>query len=242
MVTSSLRTRAVVPKARNFAAKKAEPSSDVDIRAQIREAARDLFIRHGLAKMTLAMVANELGISRPAVHYYYRTKGSLAEAVLEEYARVSVEQSQENWLDPETTLAAKYQKSLELARERYRRYNPAGKGDRPWSLFARFYQELDLMSPTMIARMKSVAREQQSYYTAGVNIAKARGELASDAPSTDLALQIVALQHQAGWLTWASGSFAAVESTYSTSLTSIARSWGKAVDTSRASAAVRKQA
>ncbi|MDP3134986.1 MAG: helix-turn-helix domain-containing protein [Burkholderiaceae bacterium] len=196
------------------------------IRGQIKKAAEALFIQHGLIKMTLAMVAEQLDMSRPTVHYYYRTKSSLAEAVLEDYAKVSVQASQQNWLDPEASLDAKFEKSLQGARLRYQRYNPGGRGDRPWSLFARFYQELDLMTPAMGALIKSVAREQEAYYAAAINIAKARKELLPSAPSAGLSIQIVSMLHQVGWLTWAHGDFDAVQTAYETTLAGIKRAWG----------------
>ncbi|WP_038211014.1 TetR/AcrR family transcriptional regulator [Xenophilus azovorans] len=215
----------------SLTARRPDPEERPDaarIREEIKRVAQDLFIRHGLIKMTLGMVAEELGMSRPSIHYYYRTKARLAEAVLEDYARISIARSQENWLDPETTLAQKFKRSLDASRERYRFYNARGKGDRPWSLFARFYQELDLLTPVMETIMKSAAREQQSYYGAAVNLAKARGELLPEAPTLDLSVQIVGMLHQVGWLTWASGSFAAVETAYATTLTSIQRAYGPA--------------
>ncbi|HVZ45504.1 MAG TPA: TetR/AcrR family transcriptional regulator [Ramlibacter sp.] len=208
-----------------------ERADAIAIRTQIKEAAEDLLIKHGLIKMTLAMVAERLQISRPTIHYYYSTKSRLAEAVLEDYVSRSIKMSQEIWLDPENSIGAKFAASLVWARRRYERYSGTGTGD--WSLFSRFYQELELMTPSMVALMKSMAREQQSYYAAAINIAKARQELSADTPATELALQIVAMLHHVGWLTWASGSFKSVETIYATTLECIERAYGNSMEASR---------
>ncbi|MBJ7538343.1 TetR/AcrR family transcriptional regulator [Marinomonas transparens] len=65
------------------------------IRAQnqtlILETAERVFARQGLAKTTTQMIADEAGLPKANIHYYYRSKKDLLEAVLERILRL--------WLD-----------------------------------------------------------------------------------------------------------------------------------------------
>lgn len=195
------------------------------MREKIKLAATELFIRHGLSNLTLGAVADQVGMSRPAIHYHFKTKARLAEEVLEDYARANLDHSRSIWLDPKISLQRKFAASLEFSRQRYLRYNPSGRGDAPWSLFARFYQESDLMTAPMIATLKNAAREQQTYFGVAVEMAVVRGELAADTPTADVALQLVALVNQVGWLTWSSSSFTPVEQLYAATLRVLERSY-----------------
>lgn len=56
----------------------------VDMEARVVEAAKRVFVRKGFEAATMGDVAAEVGIGRTALHYYYRTKERLFEAVLEE--------------------------------------------------------------------------------------------------------------------------------------------------------------
>lgn len=65
------------------------------IRAQnqslILETAERVFARQGLAKTTTQMIADEAGLPKANIHYYYRSKKDLLEAVLERILQL--------WLD-----------------------------------------------------------------------------------------------------------------------------------------------
>jgi AcrR family transcriptional regulator len=196
------------------------------MRDRIKAAATELFIRHGLASLSLGAVADQVGMSRPAIHYHFKTKARLAEEVLEEYARINLDHSRSTWLDPKVPLGDKFAASLEFTRQRYLKYNPSGKGDRPWSLFARIYQESDHMTAAMAATLRNAAQEQQTYFHVAVEMAVVRGELVADTPASEVALQLVGLVNQAGWFTWTSSGFSTVERLYRVTLDSLQRAWG----------------
>lgn len=52
-----------------------------DLEPKIIETARECFINHGYAETSMSEIAAELGISRTTMHYYFRTKDRLFEAV-----------------------------------------------------------------------------------------------------------------------------------------------------------------
>lgn len=188
------------------------------MRDKIYQVAKDLFMRHGLGQLTLGMVAERAGISRPAIHYHVKTKARLAEEVLEDYARSTLGHSRTIWIDPNASLRQKFERSLAFFRERYLHYNPGGRGDLPWSLFSRFYQESELMTPVMVSTLRSAARELETFYQVAVEMAIMRGELRAGTPAADLALQLVAMVHQVGWLTWCHARFEPVEQLYASTL------------------------
>src|SRR3954468_24961958 len=49
--------------------------------ARIIAAARDLFTRHGVGGTSLQMIADEIGVTKAAVYYQYRTKEEIILAV-----------------------------------------------------------------------------------------------------------------------------------------------------------------
>ncbi|RDL43701.1 TetR/AcrR family transcriptional regulator [Marinomonas piezotolerans] len=65
------------------------------IRAQnqalILETAERVFARQGLAKTTTQTIANEAGLPKANIHYYYRSKKDLLEAVLEQIMQAWLE-------------------------------------------------------------------------------------------------------------------------------------------------------
>jgi AcrR family transcriptional regulator len=58
-----------------------------DPQARLLDAAHRLFVRHGVAATRMQDVADEAGVTRALLHYYFRTKDRLAEAVCLRVAR-----------------------------------------------------------------------------------------------------------------------------------------------------------
>ena len=56
---------------------------DIDIETKILEAATTVFIQKGLAGASMQDIADEAGISRTSLHYYYRSKDKLFDTVFE---------------------------------------------------------------------------------------------------------------------------------------------------------------
>lgn len=61
----------------------ASPSSDpaVETEARILEAARRVFLRRGTAGARMQEIADEAGVNKALLHYYFRSKEKLSEAV-----------------------------------------------------------------------------------------------------------------------------------------------------------------
>ena len=58
-----------------------DTTETTDLEVRIIEAAKQVFIRKGYAATTMSDVAAEVGIGRTALHYYFRTKDILFEAI-----------------------------------------------------------------------------------------------------------------------------------------------------------------
>jgi len=56
---------------------------DIDIETKILDAATVVFIQKGLAGASMQDIADEAGISRTSLHYYYRSKDKLFDTVFE---------------------------------------------------------------------------------------------------------------------------------------------------------------
>lgn len=58
-----------------------ETTKPTDLEHKITEAARELFIENGYAETSMSDIAAHVGINRPTLHYYFRTKDRLFNAV-----------------------------------------------------------------------------------------------------------------------------------------------------------------
>lgn len=58
-----------------------ENKKSEDLETKIIEAAKELFIENGFAETSMSDIATKVGINRPGVHYYFRTKDKMFQAV-----------------------------------------------------------------------------------------------------------------------------------------------------------------
>src|SRR3954447_12492391 len=61
----------------------AQTTSAADTRARLIDVAVALFIRHSFAGTSLQMIADELGFTKAAIYYHFRTREELLLAVME---------------------------------------------------------------------------------------------------------------------------------------------------------------
>jgi AcrR family transcriptional regulator len=64
----------------------AAPDHDGDTEQRILEAARTVFVRRGTAGARMQEIAQEAGVNQALLHYYFRSKDRLAEAVFRQVA------------------------------------------------------------------------------------------------------------------------------------------------------------
>ncbi|MGD8495355.1 MAG: TetR family transcriptional regulator [Gemmatimonadales bacterium] len=62
-------------------------SNDQETESRILDAAREVFLRRGTAGARMAEIAEEAGVNQALLHYYFRSKAGLAEAVFQRAAR-----------------------------------------------------------------------------------------------------------------------------------------------------------
>ena len=63
-----------------------KPPPDRQTEQRILDAARSVFVRHGTAGARMQEIAEEAGVNQALLHYYFRSKDRLAEAVFAEAA------------------------------------------------------------------------------------------------------------------------------------------------------------
>lgn len=83
-----------------------------DLEVRIVEVAKHVFIQKGYAAATMSDVATEVGIGRTALHYYFRTKDILFEAILGQLLS-SLLPNIDRILDEESTILAKMPKIID---------------------------------------------------------------------------------------------------------------------------------
>jgi len=57
-------------------------NDSTDIETKIIEAANNLFLKYGVDKSTMGQIADEAGISRTSLNYYFRSKRNLLQKVI----------------------------------------------------------------------------------------------------------------------------------------------------------------
>src|SRR5207237_128187 len=77
----------VKPNGRSKVAKRATPlHQDADTEQRILDAAHQVFIRRGTAGARMQEIADEAGVNKALLHYYFRSKSRLADAVFQRVA------------------------------------------------------------------------------------------------------------------------------------------------------------
>ena len=104
------------------------PEAGQDLQVRIEEVAVRLFITHGYNGVSYLNIARELGISHSNIHYYYRTKAVLAEAVLRRVAGGTLEAMKQIWAGRDTGLFEKFVSMRDWTYQQYLLFNPGGKG------------------------------------------------------------------------------------------------------------------
>lgn len=174
---------------------------------RILDAATDLFIRHGYKGVSFLAIAKEVGITHSHIHYYYRTKALLAEAVLDAYVISTTADFSAIWTDPDLDLLTRFVRSRDWIWRQYIRFNPQGIGGQNWGLLFRFAQDADLLTLTMRKTIRSTLRNMDAFIEAGMLSSIQRGELSADAPVQALVLQVSSLLHTSRNTTRLEGSF-----------------------------------
>src|SRR5688500_1923646 len=64
-----------------------DPARDVDTERRILDAAHVVFVRRGTAGARMQEIADEARVNKALLHYYFRSKVRLAEAVFQRVAR-----------------------------------------------------------------------------------------------------------------------------------------------------------
>src|SRR5262245_60314163 len=65
----------------------ASASPDLHTEQRILDAARTVFVRHGTAGARMQEIAQEAGVNQALLHYYFRSKERLAQAVFQQLAQ-----------------------------------------------------------------------------------------------------------------------------------------------------------
>jgi AcrR family transcriptional regulator len=207
-------------------ARKAAPVDRADVAERIEQAARRRFILHGYNGVSYLDIGADLGITHSSIHYYYRTKAQLAEAVLRRVADATVESMRSIWVDPATTLADKFVATRDWIHTQYLEFNPDGKGGRPWGLLARFSLDADDLSPGMKRVIRGSLDKLEQHIATGVALAVRSGELIADAPQAGITLQITSLMSITGQITRGASGFERLDDLFRWTYLALARAYG----------------
>ena len=204
----------------------ARPAPPPDPTGQIEAVATELFICNGYNGVSYLGIGKELGITHSNVHYYYRTKAALAEAVLRRVARETLQATDAIWTDDTTSLVEKFIHMRDWTFQSYLRFNPTGKGGKPWGLLSRFSMEADALTSDMRQTIRSTLRKLEDEIRAAVEMAIAKGELVRNTPVEGVTLQISSVMYQTGQLTRHASGFTRLDELLMWTITGLLKAYG----------------
>lgn len=196
------------------------------MRNEIQEVATTLLVKHGYRGFKFGDLAQQLNCTRGAIHYHYRTKQNLVEAVIIEYVQKTQEDFESIWRDTHLTLSHKILKARDYNFLRYHKFNPTGVTGYPWSLISQMRSEPGLLSYKAAQALQNFGPAVDACVREAIALAKGKGELRDDAPVDDITLQIVSIINSAGPITQDSGSFARLARLYEATARIIAHAYG----------------
>jgi AcrR family transcriptional regulator len=198
----------------------------VELTERIERVAMELFIRNGYHGVSYLGIAKELGITHSNVHYYYRNKTSLAEAVLRRVAAETLASTGRIWRNDDTTLLQKFVLMRDWIHQSYLRFNPDGKGGRPWGLLSRFSMEADALTVEMKQIIRTTLKRLEADVRYAVEAALESKELVPDSPADGITLQILSVMHLTGQLTRHSSGFARLDALLMWTIKTLYRAYG----------------
>ena len=193
---------------------------------RILTVATDLFIRNGYKAVSFLAIAKELGVTHSNVHYYFKTKSDLAEAVLNAYVAGTVADFESIWTTEDADLLSRFVQSRDWIWRQYVRFNPGGVGGQNWGLLARFASEAEMLTPAMRQCIGRTLSKMDSLIGVGIDFAVRCGELSSDVPRHALVLQISSLLHTSRHLTRIEGNFERLDELLRWTLDVVMRAYG----------------
>ncbi len=205
----------------------AASANPADVSERIEQVATDLFIRNGYHGVSYLGIGKALGITHSNVHYHYRTKAALAEAVLERVARDTLRNTGAIWTDANTSLLQKFVRMRDWTHQSYLQFNPEGSGGRPWGLLSRFSMEADALTPGMRKTIRSTLQQLEEGIRTAVRQTVTSGELEQRAPIEGITLQIASVMYLTGQLTRTAGGFKRLDELMMWTLTGIYKAYGK---------------
>ncbi len=197
------------------------------MRDQIKTVATELLITKGVRGLRFADIADRLAITRANIHYHFGTKDKLVGEVIDDYVEATLTQFARIWEEPTLSFRDKVARVMAFNRERYERYNPAGRSGRSWSLITRMRLEADQVTDKPRRTLAHFTATLEALIDAAVRRALSTGELVPDAPANDIAVQLIAIVDSAGSITQDSGSFDRLERLYTAYLQIIYHAYGR---------------
>jgi TetR/AcrR family transcriptional repressor of nem operon len=178
-----------------------------DVAERIEAVATRLFILHGYNGVSYLDIARELGVTHSSIHYYYRSKAILAEAVLRRVSEAMLEAMRRIWTNRATRLLDKFVETRDWIHGQYLLSNPQGRGGQPWGLLSRFTADAEALTLTMRRLIRSSVGKLEEYIDTGVAAEAERGGLVDGAPRDGIALQIASLLLISGQITRQASGF-----------------------------------
>jgi AcrR family transcriptional regulator len=197
------------------------------MREKIKDVANDLLIMHGFRGLRYGDIAKKLKITRANIHYHFGTKIKLVDEVIAQYLTRTIKEMGAVW-ESDLSYEEKVVATMELNRRRYLRFNKDSKiGGAPWSLISRMRLDEGLLSRSARTQLRTFSVAMERFVANAINAAQAAGEIATNAPARDIAVQIVSIIDSAGPITQDAGSFARLEHLYRAHNRVIAHAYSK---------------
>jgi len=198
-----------------------------DVERRIEDTAIRLFIERGYNAVSYIDIGREIGLVHSSIHYYFRTKDLLAEAVLRRVAEATLTTLGEIWRNDASSIFDKLIRTRDWIYTQYLQFNPDGRSGRPWGLIGRFTVDAESLSTPARRLIRTTMEQIDRHLEAGVRIAILRRELVADTPVDGLTLQLSALISVTHQLTRGSSGFDRLNELLRWTYAGIVRAYGR---------------
>ena len=183
-------------------------------RQKIKETATKLLIMRGVRGFSYADIAERLHITTTNIHHHFGKKEHLIDEVVLEYVADASSRHRDIWTNGSFSLRSKIQHFVAFNFERYRKFNKGTRQGQPWSLIGRLRLDAQNLSPQSVKALASFGADVQAFIHVAVSQAREKRELASEAPTEDIALLLSNMVNSTAIFTQVAGNFKVVRDVF----------------------------
>jgi AcrR family transcriptional regulator len=198
-----------------------------DTRERIRSVAGDLYVLRGHDGFSFADIAEMIGTTRANIHHHFGSKSRLMDELIEQFAADAVTRIEHHWAEGDLSFFDRMEAQLQDLRRFYTRFNRTAGDRNIWSPLSRLRHDLPVLGEPAARALERANEAYDRCLKQALSGAIASGELCDATPVEDLARVLRVILLSCPSMTQDSGSFAEIESLFTSTATMVSGAWGR---------------